>query len=190
VSASDSKNNALDYDGHGIALGMIIKGRHCGIALRVDLVNVKITASDTLACGDYIEKNLLKANRYVVTDTSATGPKILNLSSLWRWPSLAVKCAMQWAFKARVHIIQAAGNDNVRIAERVQYRFLVGAVNFDGSPFDNSLHGSGLDACAARIYMVGRGGTSMAAAIVFGAFAFEISRYPSPETGNGNALAF
>jgi hypothetical protein len=95
---------ALDSDGHGTSIGTIIKGRHCGIASRASLVNVKTTDSGTLASGAIFQKSLLNVIRYVVTDHSVSGLKILNLSFSYRWPSLAVKCAMQWAYYAKVDL--------------------------------------------------------------------------------------
>jgi hypothetical protein len=114
-----------DFVRHGTQEVMLISSDTVGTAPNTDVFVMKITNGTSSRVR---EPDVVRSIRAAFTHVTAK-PKVINLSLSFGcdWPQ-TIKCAMQWAYKAGIVVVAAAGNNNTRCDSQLQYAFVVGAV--------------------------------------------------------------
>jgi hypothetical protein len=171
-----SDPNYHDLIRHGTQEAMLIAADPLGTAPNTTVHVIKITNGTSSRVR---EPDVVRSIRAAFTHVTGK-PKVINLSLSFGcdWPQ-TIKCAMQWAYRAGIVVVAAAGNGNTNCRERLQYAFVVGAVHvprtdtFDGiKSLITSNYGAMVDAWSlGTIQDPFRTGSSYATALVTGAAA-------------------
>jgi hypothetical protein len=180
--SSDTNYNDLIH--HGTTELMLLSSSAAGVAPNTTVHVIKITngTSPTVR-----EPDVVRSIRAAFTHVTGK-PKVINLSLSFGcdWPQ-TIRCAMQWAYRAGIVVVAAAGNNNTNCRSRLQYAFVVGgafaswheqqnnATTLRTSNYGNMVDGWALGSVQDPI----RAGTSYASAIVSGAAAYSMFKIPS-----------
>jgi hypothetical protein len=169
---------------HGTTDLMLLSSGIAGNAPNTTVHLIKITNGTSTTVR---EPDVVRSIRAAFTHVTGK-PKVINLSLSFGcdWPQ-TIRCAMQWAYKAGIVVVAAAGNENTNCRSRLQYAFVVGGA-FSGtvnnvrttSPLRISNYGAMVDGWAlGSVQDPLRAGTSYATAIVSGAAAFAMFNRPT-----------
>ncbi|KAG9055957.1 subtilisin-like serine protease [Serendipita sp. 407] len=175
-----------DIEGHGTHVAGIAAGAVHGVAKSANIIAVKVMDDD----GTGATSNIIAGINFVATNVATTNrPSIINLS-ITTPASQAIDAACAAAVSRGIHVIVAAGNENVDAAQtspaRSESVISVGATDINDNAASFSNFGQTVDIFAPGVSIISLGneaddaiktldGTSMAAPMVSGLVAYLIT---------------